>query len=111
MRRFTDGDSSRWDILVLHDMSGEFRKLPEETLKSTLKQQSKNDNMWIIWQMFSPRPKDDSWDISRLWSIIKEQGLLKRTILVLKAECMRRAGANLPENTSLEEESARFEEA
>jgi ATPase family associated with various cellular activities (AAA) len=100
---------SKPDIVVLHDRDGHFRRLrPDSIDKYVIGHFNERINMsskppWIVWQMYSPLAA------GTLWEKIKEQpDLLNRTVAVVKVECLRQAGANLPDGISLEKESQNF---
>jgi hypothetical protein len=93
------------DILVLHDKAGYFRHLPAPLLECAIGRQFTEGKTWIVWQMYSPLAEGILWQ-----TIQKRKDWLDRTIVVVKMECLRQAGVNLPRNTSLEQESRLFVE-
>jgi hypothetical protein len=108
-----DGKDER-DILVFHDKARDFRYLSTDMLERVLQRHYIEARTWIIWAMDSPLTKDSPLPEkrNRLWQIIKEKtGWLERTIVIVKGECFRQAGANLPEAVSLEGESEKFIES
>jgi hypothetical protein len=103
--RKVQGAENQQDIIVLHDAARDFRDLDPDLLRSALELQYKKDATWILWQMSTPLLKD-----SALWQTIRTRpDWLKRTILVVRVECLRRLGANMPDVISLEQESENFE--
>jgi hypothetical protein len=98
-------EQAKPDILVLHDKNSHFRRLllddgKTHAVKKAIESQI-GDDTWIVWHMYSPLATD------KLWQEFKADWL-KRTVAVVKVECLRQAGANLPEQISLERESQHF---
>jgi hypothetical protein len=88
------------DIIALHDRDGHFRRLEHETLRKLIGGHFQKDRTWIVWHMYSPLAEGNLWE-----TFEREDDWLERTVLVVKMECLRHAGINLPQTTSLEEES------
>ncbi|HZY58403.1 MAG TPA: hypothetical protein VFE56_01490, partial [Candidatus Binataceae bacterium] len=93
------------DILVLHDRAGHFRHLDRQSLEAAIKRHFDNERTWIVWHMYSPLAEGNLWEV-----IQSNEAWRKRTIAVVKMECLRQAGMNLPQATSLEKESYLFVE-
>jgi hypothetical protein len=93
------------DILVLHDKAREFRSLPLDVLQPVLDRYYIKGKTWIVWHIDSPLIKKNN----HFWQIIRSnEDWWHRTVVIVKAECLRQAGANLPEIVSLEGESEKF---
>lgn len=104
-------------ILVLHDRNGDFRRLEpgliDESVLCHLKgnphlepDRPRLNNQspgWIVWQMYSPLAEGNLWK-----AISGQKDWLDRTVVVVKADCLRQAGVNLAEGLSLERESQNF---
>src|SRR5262249_1887766 len=87
------------NIVVLHDRNSYFRRLKEDQLQEVLKRQV-SSNTGIVWRMDSPLAEGNLWKVFQ-----NNNSWLDRTVAVVKAECLRMEGANLPEYISLERES------
>jgi hypothetical protein len=92
-----------YDLLVLHDTAAAFRE--QEVLKAIIDLQLRPKQGWIIWHMYSPLAEGPLWD-----TFEDHPEWLDRTIIVINMECVRQAGMDLPQITSLEQESALFSE-
>jgi hypothetical protein len=91
------------DILVLHDRASYFRGLPPPLLKKAIGSHFNANKTWIVWNMSSPLAEGN------LWSVFQQNKTwLNRTIAVVKMECLRQEGVNLPQMISLEQESHLF---
>jgi hypothetical protein len=100
---YAQGDKIARDILVLHDRAGYFRRLPGPFLENVVTRQFEEGKTWIVWHMYSPLAENQLWDVFQ-----RKKEWLDRTIVVAKMECIRQAGLNLPQKTSLEQESRLF---
>ncbi len=101
---------SKSDIVVFHDRDGHFRRLGAGGVYQQVRRGPSDDSdnkdskpPWIVWQMYSPLAAGTFRD-----TIKKKSRLLDRTIAVVKVECLRQAGVNLPDGISLEKESQNF---
>ncbi len=101
-----EGKAKPHDILVLHDKASDFRSFTADELKELIRLHYKPEKTWIIWQMYSPVADGNLWQ-----AIASEPDWLKRTVAVVKIDCLRQAGANIPDNISLEKECDMFEQS
>ena len=101
--------ASKQDIVVLHDRDGHFRRLDRKYIHKYilghLGSPGERDSKapWVVWQMYSPLATGTLWE-----TVSAERERLDRIIAVVKVECLRQAGMNLPEGISLEKESQNF---
>lgn len=100
----TQPQEPKADILVFNDSAGHFRDLNPDLLKDLLKQQLAPGTGWIVWHMYSPLAEGHLWDVVSKTN----PDWLSRTIVIVNMECLRQAGMDLPQITSLEKESELF---
>jgi len=91
------------DILVFHDTASHFRRVSAELLTDIIKHEFQDEKTWIVWHMYSPLAEGKLWDV-----LNGNQKWRERTIVVVNMECLRESGMNLPQRTSLEQESELF---
>ncbi len=99
------GGKGACNVLVLHDRAAHFRHLDRRSLEEAIERHFEKGRTWIVWHMYSPLSEGN------LWEVINRNKVWRRsTIIVVKMECLRQAGMNLPQATSLEQESRLFVE-
>jgi hypothetical protein len=94
----------RRTILVLHDTNSHFRRVDAKIIEAAIERYFQPNKSWIVWHMYSPLAKGNLWELFA----DGHKDWLDRTIAVVKMECLRQSGVNLPENISLEQESYNF---
>ncbi len=105
LKDFAEYNQVPRDILVLHDTASHFRSLGPEFITDIIGRQFDASTTWIVWHMYSPLAQGNLWD-----AIAANKQWLDRTIAVVSMECLREQGMNLPQTTSLEQESYLFVE-